>query len=353
MKKEEFQQELFEEIMSAIKNGEDPMKVTLDKFETVAMDYANFDPEIQKMYDAHFAVIKELLIHNIEKMEDGILKRKAKRNIRKLNNESYYFEQLISTLTVTKEKDQVLKDADVLIKNQMQVIIDLVSDVAFEEEQSKYFDFLKITLYYYIIEELIVAKHLADQNYTSQAYTHIRSVYETIDLIDLFIKFPEYMELWVNNSDDELIQKGKRKTFMPNKVREKIGTHDTIYEKIYWLLCEIGTHTTYKNINSKIEIILDRDEKEKGKINLKLCGVPFREDIIFCNTMIIQTIMFVFTNLISNYEKSFLDEEIEELIDEQKNSVVEFYSSSIINELSAMGFDVKEFIEFLATNKNS
>ncbi len=32
---------------------------------------------------------------NVEKMEDGVLKRKAKRNIRKLNGESYYFEQLL------------------------------------------------------------------------------------------------------------------------------------------------------------------------------------------------------------------------------------------------------------------
>ncbi|MDD3822078.1 MAG: hypothetical protein ACOXZW_00370 [Bacilli bacterium] len=59
IKKEEFQQELFEEIMCAIKNGEDPMKVILDKFETVAKSYDNFDPEIQKMYNSHFAIIKK------------------------------------------------------------------------------------------------------------------------------------------------------------------------------------------------------------------------------------------------------------------------------------------------------
>ena len=348
MEAKEFKKEIYLIITSAIERGEDAMLAVNEKFGEIASAYDSCSPELQKMFDDHVNLCAKIARENVGKMEDSIKKREAIRSIRKMENSGYNFDKLYSTLIEVKPKDQVLQNAEGIILGGMGLLIDLTSDITFDESNSKYVDFLKVALYQYIIEELTLSKYLIDHNYFSQTYTHLRSVYETVDLIDLFIKQPSYLDLWADDSQEEAIVSKKRTTFFPANVRKLIGKNGGLYEKIYWLLCEIGTHTTFKNINSRMEFISKDSGLKKATINFKLGGIPFREDAIFCNVLIIQTILYVLLDIEKNYSECLFEEEVNRKYDEIMKATKDFYSKSIANEFQKMGFDISEFTDILS-----
>jgi hypothetical protein len=72
-------------------------------------------------------------------------------------------------------------------------------------------------LLYWLFDELTVAQYLARRNYSTLAYTHLRSVMEILDKIELFTMKPETAELWASGNEREI-----RKKLSPPHVMEML-----------------------------------------------------------------------------------------------------------------------------------
>jgi hypothetical protein len=79
---------------------------------------------------------------------------------------------------------------------------------------------------------------LATQGYIIQSYATIRPILESIDLIKLFQKSPEYAGLWVSGGEVA------RKELKPSKVRKKLGKESV--DEVYAHFCVHGTHPTFE-----------------------------------------------------------------------------------------------------------
>lgn len=349
MNAKQFQDELFEAMKKSLDEGTNTMLIIGEKFGYIAKNYDTCEPELQKMYDIHVLTCKKILEDKVAKMDDSIERRELNRSIRKLNGEHHNFLEIYNSIAIDREnKDSIIIKSKDFIHHDMQIILDLMSDVVSCGKTVTYNESLKLSLYYYIIEELTVVIYLLEHHFVNQSYTHLRSVFETLDLIELFEKDESLIELWKDNSSDEEIQKKKRNTFMPNKVREVIGKKDSIYEEIYWTLCEIGTHTTFKNIQTRTCLTLTSKENENNRFSIKLGGIPFKEDIFLCNSMLLQTISFVILSITNSYADYFLKEEIEKILDKMVEDTKKLYLEIMTDDLKKVSFDTNKLVDFLA-----
>lgn len=349
MNKDEFMKELIEVISLSIINNGDTMLAINNKYKEIANIYDQCDDEMKEIYDNHIKTIIKASKEKNSRMEDSISKRQHSRLIDKVEGKDFKIKDIINSLNIKPLiNDVVIKKADELFYKHSENITNLISDIIRDNNDLNSSDILIISLYCYLIEELIIAKKLIDHNYCSQSYSHLRSIFETLDLIDFFIKDSSYIELWENNnSNDKEIQDEKRKTFMPSNVRKIIGKKDSIYEKIYWTLCEVGTHPTSKNIKSRLVITSDEEVNKIRKVSIKIGGTPFREQSKFTNAILLQTISFILINLISNFNSYFLGEEINQILDNTKIEIKDFYSNYLIDDLKKMGFNIDELVDIL------
>jgi hypothetical protein len=100
-------------------------------------------------------------------------------------------------------------------------------------------------LFYWLIDELIAAQFLARRGYTTQAYTHLRVSLEILDKVELFIRFPEFVEIWASGNDKEVFEK-----LAPPRVREKLGRSSR--DPMYKYFSEEGSHATFAAMQPRL-----------------------------------------------------------------------------------------------------
>jgi len=89
------------------------------------------------------------------------------------------------------KKPEIIDDTRVIFTTKLQNVLDFLLDVR-EKRQQGVAGFAKISLFYLCIDELLTAFHLTQHAFVNQAYSHIRSIFENLDKIDLFHQQPEW-----------------------------------------------------------------------------------------------------------------------------------------------------------------
>jgi hypothetical protein len=91
------------------------------------------------------------------------------------------------------------------------------------------------------ISDLVTGIHLGSHCYLQQAHTTLRSVIESVDLLDLFAEQQDLAERWINAE-----KPGQE--FSPRAVREKLGRSEADLE-IYGHFSEVGSHPRFAGAN--------------------------------------------------------------------------------------------------------
>ena len=108
------------------------------------------------------------------------------------------------------------------------------------------------------VHELVVCFHLAQHGYINQAYTHIRTVFESLNRVELFVRDESYASLWC--SDDE---RTKKRELSPVAVRSKLGVKG---DPLYAFFSAHGPHVTWEYVQSKSARKREASEKENPEI---------------------------------------------------------------------------------------
>jgi len=184
------------------------------------------------------------------------------------------------------ESDSRIDEAKNILCVVMQCLLDLLHD-ATRSPQSGAAKISILGLFYWLIDELTVAQFLARRSYATLAYTHLRTILEILDKIELFTRFPEFVEIWGSNDDDEIWRK-----LAPARVREKLGRDSR--DPMYRYFSQEGSHATFRAMQPRLRKKQGASEDEK-KIAIMFGGVrePARQVsvLIYCILVTTQAII--------------------------------------------------------------
>jgi hypothetical protein len=237
---------------------------------------------------------------------------------------------------------KIFDDVRKIFIRQLQNVVDLLSDVS-EHSQNGIASFAKVSLFYFCIDELLAAFHLAQHSYINQAYSHIRTVSESLDKIELFDQQPEWAELW--SSQDPKDKMKILNQLSPKAVREKLGREK--YDPFYSFFSELGPHGTFKGIQSRSGMSLQRSPSGKPLIRLWVGGCPFEHNVIWVSTFLLYTINNVVLKIMLIFEQYFNQDEIKLILKSLVEDYKEFCINHFIPWLQKEGHDTEEFIQFL------
>jgi hypothetical protein len=295
--KEAYHKYLKSLFQNAASSGADAIsKAPVEALGFLAKNYLNLTREMQEIADKIFDGCLEGVGSVIKEAPDTTETRHAKRLLRSLKHELPSAPGLIIALESKAEiKDPILKETRDLFEKYFQLYLDFLYDVTVEESHRGKASFAKLSMLFSCVDELVVCFHLAQHGCINQAYTHIRTVFESLNKVELFIRDESYAELWC--SDDE---KRKKRELSPVVVRTKLGVKD---DPLYAFFSTHGPHVTWEYVQSKSARKSKASEKGNPEIVFFLGGTKIVVHLLAAN---VGCIMALFSTLL-NVGKAFPD----------------------------------------------
>jgi len=214
---------------------------TMEAFE----HYEDATTEGKAYFDNWLAKFYEFLSTKLQDAPDGADIRKMKRLVALGRKKHFEAKKFIDYFPTILQKEDVLVDKAVLILGKtLQCLVDILHD-ATQDSQDGPAKIAILGLSYWLFDELTVAQYLARRNYSTLAYTHLRSVMEILDKIELFTKKPETAELWASGNEREVWKK-----LSPARVREMLG-RDSL-DPVYKYFSEEGSHATFTAMRPRL-----------------------------------------------------------------------------------------------------
>lgn len=283
-------------------------KLGLQSFHFLAENYLNLDPEMEAFTDKIIDNCKDQFESVLMKTPDSAETRKVKRIFRALKNELPSAEDLIKILmSEPKNQEPILIDTGKLFEKYFQHYLDYLFDISYGQSHRGYASFAKLSMFYSITDELLVAFHMAQHSFTNQAYAHIRTVHECLNLIELFIRDESYAELWF--SDDET---RKKKELIPVVVRKKLGI---IEDPLYAFYSVHGQHVTNKYVQSRSAKSGKLSEKGNPQFKYFIGGTRILSHRLWANVGCIIALSLVIIQLNKSFPTRVCKQDYESLLE--------------------------------------
>jgi hypothetical protein len=218
----------------------------IEAFTTEAFaHYENATIEGKAYVDNWLSKFYEFLSVKLQEAPDGADVRKMKRIAALGRKKHFEAKKFIEYFPTILEKEEPLVDEAVsILGTTLQCLLDILHD-ATQESQEGPAGIAILGLSYWLFDELTVAQYLARRNYSTLAYTHLRSVMEILDKIELFTKSPETAEVWASGNEGEIWKK-----LSPPRVREKLGRNSL--DPVYKYFSEEGSHATFTAMRPRL-----------------------------------------------------------------------------------------------------
>ncbi len=236
----------------------------IEAFTTEAFaHYENATVDGKAYLDNWLAKFYEFLSTKLQDAPDGADTRKMKRMVALARKKHFEAKKFIDYFPTILEKEDLLVDEAVLVLGKtLQCLLDILHD-ATQDYQEGPTKIAILGLSYWLFDELTVAQYLARRNYSTLAYTHLRSVMEILDKIELFTKKPETSEIWASGDEHEIWKK-----LSPPRVRELLG-RDSL-DPIYRYFSEEGSHATFTAMRPRLRE--QSDVRETPEIAIMIGG---------------------------------------------------------------------------------
>ena len=326
-------------------------KVMVEHFVYCLSNYDRLIPEAQKITDDSQEQIIAMVENQLPTLPDTVEIRKLKRLTRGTKGKRLFADGYIgileTDLDMTKAPELYKKTRELFKKN-LQIIMDFYQDIT-DNTLSGSAMFCKLSLLGVCIDELLVAFHLSQRSYAGQAFSHIRTLQESLDLVELFDKEPQWADLWTSDKPSKEIWK----EFKPFKVREKLGK-DEIFGKIYSLLSAGGSHPSFEMLRTRCRMAIEPSPKGNRQFSISIGGIPKTKEAIFVHLFILLSMIMVLAQIINSFGK-FLNEietieTLKTMTDEFTSFVIEFLVRPLENsgqDMSAMKSSILETKESL------
>lgn len=315
----------------------------------IIVDFMGFSLEnFPKMTDEAKEVIngfQEIMLISIENqmvgMSDSIEVRQLKRNIRAARGKALLAQQSIKDLeSPVQNPDEFQKKTRIVFEKRIQALMNFSHDIG-ENTLSGPSNFCKYALFGVCIDELLVAFHLTQKAYPSQAFSHFRTIQEAIDLMELFHKNPQEAELWTGDQEPWEIWK----KFQPKEVRKRLHK-DSIFRKIYSLLSGQGSHPSFEMLKARCKVYKGEEKREKPLIKISIGGNRYSRDYVFSHVLLVLMALQVLWQVIVCFMQFLNWDEIKKemlfALEDFKNLFIDI----LVKPFQAGGKDVSEHLKF-------
>lgn len=304
-------------------------------------NYDVLDPEAKSYVDRVFEGLGAMVRASVESMPESPTKRQFSRQLAVAEGKHFLADNLMKGLEAAPAaQHSILSPTRQLCMTLIQRILDILYDVT-RQTHHGFAAFAKLGLSYWAVDELLVASHLAQRAFTNQAYTHIRTVYEILDKIELFHVQPEWAEVWASDDDRKVLQE-----LRPSAVRRKLGQPK--YDPVYSFFSEMGPHGTFKGLQARgVKEVSKGSETTNPRIRLWVGGCPIVHHIVWSSTACVHAVTATLLKVAEVFADDLNQEEIEAILRESIEASVAFIKEHYLGWATGVGLDCSEMVEFL------
>lgn len=303
-------------------------------------NYDNLSEEAKKITDDMLEAMQRHMGEIVANLPDSKEKRKLKRLHAASLGKHHEIMQYVKILESSPElKDESSKEFRKLFLNRLQNIIDFIFDI-YQNTLSGIDIFAQFSLLCMCIDELLVTFHLVQHYYINQSYSHLRTVFEHLDKVELFRTNPQWAGVWCSNDDKTI-----RRELSPSEVRKKLGMPK--YDPIYSFFSTLGTHSTFKAVQTKFAKSVKSSSKGNPEINIWLGGCPFEHNVVWLNTFAIYTADKVMLQIMTSFGEFLNEKECEEVSKQILEESIAYMKRHFLSWAKNNNLDTKEMEAFL------
>ena len=231
----------------------------------------------------------------------------------------------------------VAEAAKPLFLDALQSVMDLLFD-ATREDQYGAGQFASLSMLYWAVDELNVAFYLAERMYTTQTYSHLRTVHDLLDRAELFFQFPAMADVWGGADKKKIL-----KELSPSAVRVKLSKPK--FDALYDFFTERGMHGTFRAVQMRT--------KQTGKrpgvtsIAVRMGGVVWDEEVDIAVSCCILTTVLTLITVAKVYESRLHQAEVFATLQAKSQTAIEFLKNHLVKPLQASSKDASGLIEAL------
>jgi hypothetical protein len=298
------------------------------------------DPEAKKYSDAMFDNFFKTIESKARQLPDTPENRRSVRSTLRAQGKHQPASDYLKLLEMAPQNftadNQEWSDAILII---LQNILDFLFDVR-DKGSLEGVKMVSYALFCSCFDELISALHLSRHQYFGQSNTHLRSILETLDRIDLFNKDPGMLKIWHGDDEGAIL-----KELTPSTVRKKLGKPK--FDPIYGFLCDTGAHPTFRNFQGRTVISAD---EAKNKTALIFIGGTRIEHVQITNfqlSMIIGNLLL--NKIVGLYGSEALNfEGVEKALKENAGRFQSISKKLLLPLMERYGKDTAEFLKALS-----
>jgi len=246
-------------------------------------EYETFDAMARREADRILDGLIELGAQGAEQalpgMQEGPEKRAAIRAVAAARKDHFLAVDLLAVLERPPAIDHpTLAAVRPVFLGGLQLALDFLFDARSSPTKGKVY-FAKYGLAMWAIDELLVSFDLAQRAFVNQAYSHVRTVHEVLDKIELFHTNPTWAEFWVDKSGEY----PHWKELTPAQVRKKLGRarHDPLYN----FFSSMGPHMSFRGLQARGGMVQGPGDSGDTSAMFFIAGAPFVHELIVVNVL--------------------------------------------------------------------
>lgn len=219
----------------------------------------------------------------------------------------------------------------------LQSILDLLFD-ATRQSQTGVAQFATLSMLYWTVDELTVAFYLSERKYTTQAYSHLRTVHDLLDKAELFFQQPQWADVWGSRDKQKIL-----KELSPGAVRTKLGKPK--FDAVYDFFTERGMHGTFGAVQKRV---VQRGKSEgTTRVAMWMGGVAWNEEVDLAISSSILSALLTLITVAKVYKTRLHSGEVLDIIQARADIGIEFLRAHLVKPLQDSGAEVSGITDIL------
>ena len=302
--------------------------------------YDMLDEEAKSYIDRVFQGLQKEAVARADSLPDGPEKRRILRQLSLAGGGHYQAENLIAILESTPQTTHpIIPAARQAFAQLLQRALDVLFDVTRHSHEGMV-PFAQIGLCTWAIDELLAAIRLAQCAFTNQSYAHIRTVFEIMDLIELFRQQPELATLWVSGDDKKVWTE-----LRPKAVRKKLG--EPRDNPMYSFLSEHGSHGTFRGLQARSGQSRKQGDADRNKVTVWVGGSPMVHHVVWTNSLCVYTALQLLVKTTGVFANYLNEHEMSEVLQASADLLKDFFRTHYVEWAKGEGLDYETMLEFL------
>ena len=277
------------------------------------------EPEATREAEAVFNSLAKAQQEAVERLPEGPEKRQLRRRTAFAAGEHHRAQDLLQVLGMPPRQDaDLFACAARAFVDNLQVLVDLLFDVRRNSKRSPRTNAF-LLIFHSCIEELVAAFHLAQRQFATQAFPHIRMVYEALDLVQVFLNEPKLVDLWASDDREAVIR-----NLSPKKVREKLGREKR--DPFYSHCSVIGAHPSFDWARARSAI----DAETHTQMRIWVGGAPFKHALIDVHASCLWVLSMTMLKAAEAFQGLLADDDVELWLREVGKNLASFMLSHVV-----------------------